>query len=185
MAWAPGATPHAALTAMSRRLPHLPLDRATLPIAAALLCSWLGWLGLESWQYRDSLAEQASVSVPSAVPLRPAPTPLDAHNINRLFGAVPPEQQLHAVPLVLLASLADTRAERSRALIQSPEGSAFYGLGARLPGGALLKAIATDRVLILSGGREQVLPLPGHTTRLLAPLAVGDAKSSAEAENTP
>lgn len=170
---------------MPSRIPALPfLQRLLLPATGVALCAWMAWLALESWQYSRALAAPDSAPTPPAAPSRPAPAPLDTRGVARLFGAMPAERQ-QAVPLSLLASLADTRAERSRALIQSPEGTAFYGLGARLPGGAILKAIATDRVLILLGGREQTLTFPSHATRLLAPLSASPGAPLAQAENTP
>ncbi|HCR1748357.1 TPA: hypothetical protein ONB21_001040 [Pseudomonas aeruginosa] len=172
------------MTATLRRIPVRPSPPGLLLSCASLaFCAWLGWLILDSWQYGHALDAEDNPPAPLAAEPRPAPTPLDTRGIARLFGAMPAEQQ-QAVPLSLLASLADTRAERSRALIQSPQGAAFYGLGARLPGGAVLKAIATDRVLILLGGHEQVLTFPSHTTRLLAPLSASRDATTAEAEST-
>lgn len=153
-------------------LVRLPLQRLIVPVGASLLCAWLGWLGLDSrtWlQALDTPAGQASEAAPPMAKPLPA---LDIQAIAELFGARPPEPVetgRHAVPLTLLASLSEERAVLSRALILSPEGSAFYRLGDRLPGGARLKAVHPDHVLLQLAGREQRLSFPHANERFLTP----------------
>lgn len=151
---------------------RLPVQRCFLPLGIAGLCAWLGWLCLDSWNYRQALAnqvEQAATPAPKAPEAHLHP---DNRTIAELFGAVPPEPMeslQRAVPLTLLASLMEHQAIQSRALIQSPEGSAFYMLGDRLPGGAQLKDVQADHVLILLGGRQHILRFAQPQGRLLTP----------------
>ncbi|MCO6056639.1 hypothetical protein NG726_08110 [Pseudomonas sp. MOB-449] len=150
------------------------LQRSLLPLGVAALCTWLGWLGLQGWHYRQTLDTPPDPTSTPAPQSAPAHHPLDTGAIAELFGAVAPEAldaSPHAVALTLLASLSESRAVVSRALIESPEGSAFYRLGDRLPGGARLKAVYPDHVLIQLGGREQRLSFSRAPERLLTPRA--------------
>ncbi|AOE87586.1 type II secretion system protein N [Pseudomonas sp. TCU-HL1] len=158
---------------MPRILPLL-AQRGLIPVGIIALSAWLAWLGVQGWNYwqaMDTPPDPAIASVDRSAPTHHA---LDQYTIAELFGAVPSEPldaSPHAVALTLLASLSDDHAVLSRALIESPEGSAFYRLGDRLPGGARLKAVHPDHVLIQLGGREQRLSFPRVPERLLAPRA--------------
>ncbi|EPL08056.1 type II secretion system protein N [Pseudomonas sp. CF161] len=161
------------LNAVKARLAKLPLRRCVLPLS---VCALSATLALDSWDFIQQLPK------PTAPDTTPAPTTpplaaLDPQVIASLFGAMPPEMQVsaNAVPLTLLASLAAPRSEDSRALIRTPEITAFYSVGDRLPGGANLSSISPDHVTIMRGGRAQVLAFPSHTARLLTPTPVADA----------
>ncbi|MFK0089240.1 type II secretion system protein N [Pseudomonas sp. NPDC090755] len=181
-------------------LMRLPLRHPLLVLGIAMLCAWLGWLGQNSWKYQQALSMQPQP------PAEPTPragvghSPLDSQAIAELFGAIPPtplEAGQGAMALTLLASLSESQALESRALIQSPQGAAFYRIGERLPGGALLKAVYVDHVLIQRGGREHSLQFPQHQNRLLATaqrsqpqstrqnLQAGRRAHSSQAETTP
>ncbi|BBP83938.1 hypothetical protein PHLH8_35800 [Pseudomonas sp. Pc102] len=156
-------------------LPRALPPRALHALAALLLCAWLAWLGLASGDYRQALRTQAQAQ-PTRPPLPtalPAPT-LDATAVALMFGAMPPQPDAHeedpGMPLTLLASLRAEHPDDSRALIASPGGSAFHRPGERLPGGALLRSVETDHVLILRNGREQRLGFARPAETLLVPM---------------
>ncbi|WP_236206876.1 type II secretion system protein N [Pseudomonas tohonis] len=158
-------------------LPRALPPRALHGLAALLLCAWLAWLGLGSGDYHQALRAQADTQ-PTRPPLptaMQAPS-LDATAIALMFGAMPPQPDAHEQedPGMLLTLLASLRAEHpddSRALIASPGGSAFHRPGERLPGGALLRSVEADHVLILRNGREQRLGFARPAETLLVPLA--------------
>ncbi|MDH4585460.1 hypothetical protein E8F20_26790 [Pseudomonas sp. BN415] len=151
------------------------LQRGLIPLGLAVLGAWLGWLGLQGWHHWQALETPLALTTAPSAESDPAHHPLDNRAIAELFGAVtlePLAGSPHAVDLTLLASLSEGHAVLSRALIQSPDGSAFYRLGDRLPGGARLKAVYPDHVVIQAGGHEQRLSFPRASERLLAPRAV-------------
>lgn len=147
-------------------------QRGLLPVGIVAFCAWLAWLGVQGWDVQQALDTPRVPASTALNPSTPAHLALDPHAIAELFGAVALES-LDASPqpvaLTLLASLSESRAVVSRALIESPEGSAFYRLGDRLPGGARLKAVHPDHVLIQLGGHERRLSFPRAPERLLAP----------------
>ncbi|WP_271409322.1 type II secretion system protein N [Pseudomonas sp. Q1-7] len=186
---------------MKRALPalaRLSLQRCLLPAGVAGLCAWLGWLGLDGWRYQQAVAAQVEQAAAAPPKVQQPHTRPDDRSIAELFGAVPPapvEALQRAVPLTLLASLAESQATASRALIQSPEGSVFYRLGDRLPGGAQLKSVQADHVVIQLGGREHILRFARSQDRLLVPRpaaspdplagTTGQGVSPSPAETTP
>ncbi len=139
--------------------------------ALLFLSAWLAWLAHGSWQLRQGL-NAATHQAPSAVEL-PARAQPDPQAIARLFGVQlqEPNSDQPRVPLVLLASLVAAQPELSRALIESPEGRRFYGIGEPLRGGGSLRQIGTDQVRVQRFGEELVLSLPLHETPLLTPQA--------------
>ncbi|WP_207166175.1 type II secretion system protein N [Pseudomonas protegens] len=149
-----------------------PSLRAGLLVGAlSFLAAWLAWLAYGSWQFRQSL-NPASQQAPAVVPAAPRSQP-DPQAIARLFGVQLQEHpsDLPRVPLSLLASLVAAHPEQSRALIESPEGSRFYGIGEPLPGGGSLRQIGTGQVRVQRFGEELILSLPQHATPLLTPQA--------------
>jgi len=148
----------------------LPSLRAGLLVGAlSFLAAWLTWLAYSSWQFRQGL-NPASLEAPSVAPPTPRAQP-DPQAIARLFGVQLPEHSsdLPRVPLSLVASLVAGQSEHSRALIESPEGRRFYGIGEPLPGGGSLRQIGTDQVRVQRFGEELILSLPQHETALLTP----------------
>lgn len=113
-----------------------------------------------------------------------------------LFG-IKPEQARIDVPveslpettlnLVLRGVIAASGAgEDSGAIIGAPSGiDTFYAVNARLPGGATLKEVHADRVVLDRGGRLETLRLPKESIDGGAPPARGaSARSSAPARET-
>lgn len=144
--------------------------RAGLLLGAWLiLAGWLAWLAHGSWQFQQSLNQAAAQAPPAAEPVaRAQPNP---QAVARLFGVQLPEHNsdVPRVPLTLVASLMDSRAEQSRALIESPEGSRFYSIGETLPGGGTLRQIDASEIRIQRFGEELTLALAQHETQLLIP----------------
>lgn len=159
-----------------QRLRHLPL-RVLPALGALALGAWLAWLGQDAWHYRAAIAaHRPQVLAPPEVQ-RTASAPLDHALVAQLFGVLPPgprmsaEETARALSLSLLASFAESRPEHSRALLASSAGSAFYRPGQSLPGGAVLRAVAADHVLIERDGREYRLDFPLRANRHFLPLA--------------
>ncbi|NBA96205.1 type II secretion system protein N [Pseudomonas sp. R5(2019)] len=151
-------------------------------MAAVLVLLGFGvvWLSIDLWQLNRTLRTPALIAPQAVAPLPPAAA-LEAGPIAALFGAQVPgqSQDRQAVPLTLLASLVETRLEHSRALIQAPATTRFYRPGESLPGGALLKHIASSHVVILRNGREQALNLKPARTGLLNPVPSGNPTPAA------
>lgn len=157
---------------------HLPLRRALLALAVLALAAWLAWLAQGAWHVRQALqAEQAQPAPSAAAPASVDAAPLDSTLVALLFGVLPVNRSAEAaaedastsLSLVLMASLAEHSDSDSRALIAGPSGSAFYRIGDRLPGGAVLRAVAPDHVLLNHGGRDYRLGFPRPETRLFVP----------------
>lgn len=146
--------------------------------AALLLLAWLAWLSRGSWQQLQSLETAANIA-PPAQTTAPLETP-DPLAIAQLFGVMPQaaDTSIAEVPLNLLASLQESTAEQSRALIASPDGSRFYRIGETLPGGAVLRQIDATHVLIQRLGNELSLPLNTSTSSLLTPVTSADELSA-------
>lgn len=115
-----------------------------------------------------------------AAPAAPAPTPANnkrqrvdiSEVVNwHLFGAAnvaptaassgpidAPETRLN---LVLRGVLSSHDPEHARAIIAEPNGNEnFFRIGSALPGGAELKEIYADRIILLRAGRHETLRLP-------------------------
>ncbi|WP_165672338.1 type II secretion system protein N [Metapseudomonas otitidis] len=157
---------------------RLPLRRALLALAVLALAGWLAWLAQGAWHARQALAATLAQPVPSAAaPVATEAAPLDNTLVALLFGVLPAsgsreeaaEDASTSLSLVLMASLAERGETDSRALIAGPSGSAFYRIGDRLPGGAVLRAVAPDHVLLNHGGRDYRLGFPRPETRLFVP----------------
>ena len=66
-----------------------------------------------------------------------------------------------ALPLELRGILGSTDASQARAIIaEQARDESFYSIGGSLPGGATLKEIHNDYVILLRGGRMETLRLP-------------------------
>lgn len=84
---------------------------------------------------------------PAATPVAASGTPIDA-----------PDTRLN---LVLRGVLSSQDAEEARAIIAEPNGNEnFFRVGSALPGGAELKEIYADRIILMRAGRHETLRLP-------------------------
>ena len=121
-------------------------------------------------------ASQGPGAAPLAAPARPAmnPTLRLATIVNaHLFGLAGASASGDAPPttaaLVLTGVLADRDPARGRAIIGEKAASAkLYAVGAAIPGGAHLRSVYADRVLIERNGALESLLLP-HTPLKSAP----------------
>jgi general secretion pathway protein C len=150
--------------------------RTLLQASSALgVLAWLAWLGQDSWQLLLSLETEANIAPPVTTAL-PRETP-DPVAIAQLFGVAPQDSSdsIPEVPLRLLASLVESQAEQSRALIASPEDSRFYRIGETLPGGGILRQVGINHVLVQRLGTEQILPMDTSSAALLTPIFETDA----------
>ncbi len=130
-----------------------PLPRATAPAGPAGERVW----NLAQWQLFGAKPEGARLEVP----------------VEAL-----PETTLN---LVLRGVFASSRpGDVSGAIIGAPNGvDSFYAINARLPGGATLKEVHADRVVLERSGRLETLRLPKET------LDSGAAPSSAARQAAP
>jgi general secretion pathway protein C len=121
-------------------------------------------------------ASQTPGVVPAPAPMRPAmnPTLRLATIVNaHLFGLAGANASGDAPPttaaLVLTGVLADRDPARGQAIIGERAASAkLYAVGATIPGGAHLRSVYADRVLIERNGAIESLLLP-HTPLKSAP----------------
>lgn len=124
------------------------------------------------------LAPPAAVTPPSAAPtvavVRPAASPgIDQLADLHLFGKAPPQQVAQAAPidapdtrlnLVLRGLVATTQPGEALAIIADPQGKEKpYHEGDALPGGAVLRHIYVDRVILARAGQLETLRLRRQT----------------------
>lgn len=100
------------------------------------------------------------------------PAPIDA-----------PETRLN---LLLRGVLSSDDPEQARAIIAEPNGTEnYFHVGSALPGGAELKEIHADRIILLRAGRHETLRLPREamedTVNAPAPISTPGANSEAGA----
>jgi len=125
-------------------------------------------------------AEQAPPPV-TAAPVATATARADALSLGReivtrhLFGQVQtarPDQAAVAIPetqlrLVLRGVMASTDPHTATAIIADPSGKEnFYTVGAALPGGATLKEVHAQHIVLSRGGRFETLRLPENTLKV-------------------
>ena len=139
---------------------------------AAIALSVLVWLVVDVWRFQNvlSLSQPAPTVTESQASL--ADQPLNIAAVASFLGVQQADEHAAAAapPLTLLACFVESRQELSRALIQSPDNSAFYRPGDSLPGGGTLTSVSTDEVLILRNGRHQTLTVAAPATPLFIAL---------------
>jgi general secretion pathway protein C len=142
-----------------------------------LLGIWLLYrLAVLAWQIvpAPELPEAPADAV-SVAPMVAASPRLNANEIINwhLFGtstASEPSESAESAPidapetrlnLVLRGVLSSDDANEARAIVAEPNGTEnFFRVGAELPGGAELKEIHPDRIILMRAGRHETLRLP-------------------------
>ena len=146
-----------------------PLQHAAPSITSILLVLLLAWLLADlTWALIPQHASSSSAYVPPpAMPARQ----VDAGRIaeRHLFGIPAATTGSQNAPdttlaLTLHGIVAGHGPEDSRALIVANGDEEPYALGAQLPGGAVIRAIYPDRVMLERGGRVEALRLPKDDT---------------------
>jgi general secretion pathway protein C len=156
------------MEATLRRWTHL-LQSAGPNVASVLLILLLAWLLAEfTWSVIPHKTSQTVVTTAPAATVRPQ---LDASQIadRHLFGSAAAQGNSSNAPdttlnLTLHGIVAGKRASDSRALIVANGDEEPYSLGAQLPGGAVIRSIYPDRVLLERNGRLEALRLPREDT---------------------
>lgn len=152
-------------------------------MVAIALCV-LGWLTFDLWQLQQGLSVSQPAPTINESRAAPADQPLNIAAVASFLGVQQQagDEALAAdTPLTLLACFVERRQDLSRALIQSPDASAFYRPGDSLPGGGTLTSVSTDEVLILRNGRRQTLTFAAPAT----PLFIASPPQASAASATP
>lgn len=134
-------------------------------LVRVLLVLWLAWLlAAFTWSL---LPQPASAPVVQDSSLASAARRVDAGRVanQHLFGQYSPQVTSTDAPdttlaLTLHGIVAGKRVQDSRALIVVNGDEEPYAVGAQLPGGAVIRAIYPDRVLLERDGRVEALRLP-------------------------
>ena len=137
-----------------------------LSVLMVLLLAWL--LAELTWSFIPQRKSATAPTAATAAGMRQ----VDADQVaNRhLFGVAgaPTGNGANApdtdLALTLHGIVAGKRAADSRALIVANGDEEPYGIGAQLPGGAVIRSIYPDRVLLERGGRLEALRLPTNDT---------------------
>lgn len=156
------------MEATLRRWTHF-LQNAGPNLASFLLILLLAWLLAEfTWTLIPRKATAASTSAAPAVAVHQQ---VDATRVadRHLFGTASAQGNGNNAPdttlnLTLHGIVAGKRASDSRALVVANGDEEPYGVGAQLPGGAVIRAIYPDRVLLERDGRLEALRLPKDDT---------------------
>lgn len=152
------------MEATLRRWTHL-LQSAGPNVASVLLILLLAWLLAQlTWSLIPRKATQATVASAPASVAHPA---VEAGQVadRHLFGTASAQGNASNAPdttlnLTLHGIVAGKRASDSRALIVVNGDEEPYAVGAQLPGGAVIRSIYPDRVLLARDGRLEALRLP-------------------------
>lgn len=132
-----------------------------VPVLGALI-----GLTLELQHFQQTLRNTQAPAPLAETQPAPGQQPLNVAAVAAFLGLQPQDGSAAElpVPLTLLASLVEARSELSRALIQSPDKSAFYRTGDSLPGGGTLARVSANQVVILRNGQRHILAFatPGN-----------------------
>jgi len=156
------------MDATLRRWTHL-LQNAGPNLASLLLILLLAWLLAElTWSLLPRKPAPTAVASTSAPAMRPQ---VDAARVadRHLFGTASAQGNASNAPdttlnLTLHGIVAGKRAADSRALIVANGDEEPYAVGAQVPGGAVIRSIYPDRVLLARDGRLEALRLPKDDT---------------------
>lgn len=192
----PGAFPHRPAAILSTSVRFLRADPARYSRPAALAVNGLLAAGIV-W----TLAQTALLYWPSdpdsrtTDSARQPPSVAAAGDRGRgsgdiaqwhLFGQPPPQTPVQVpvsapetqLELSLRGTLASQNPQRARAIIATPKGDEdHYAVGDTLPGGAEIRAIHPDRVVLMREGQYETLKLP----RERRASAGGDTRSAGRA----
>jgi len=153
--------------------------RHAIRILNLLLVIWIAWLlATMTWKLLGQ-TEPAGTALPESVPITPQTNKQEVLVRQlpnwHLFGEVAPEAE--PVKTVVPVDAPDTRLKLSlhgtfssadaalaRAIIADERGNEeMYAVGDILPGNAELSEIQSDKVILLRGGRYEILRLPRDT----------------------
>ena len=141
------------------------LQTSAPELMQVLLVLWFAWL-LASFTW-SLLPQPASAPTTQGPSLATSARHVDAARVAslHLFGQYAPQVTSTDAPdttlaLTLHGIVAGKRTQDSRALIVVNGDEEPYAVGAQLPGGALIRAIYPDRVLLERDGRVEALRLP-------------------------
>lgn len=135
-------------------------------VVLTLLIAWL--LAVLTWSFLPRPKAVAGLSAPAPV--------LSAHRVDagriadqHLFGTAAAGGNIGNAPdttlaLTLHGIVAGKRASDSRALIVANGDEEPYAIGSTVPGGAVIRAIFPDRVMLDRGGQIEALRLPKTDT---------------------
>ncbi len=154
---------------------------------AAIALSVSGWLSYDLWQLQQGLSVSQPAATITESRSEPADQPLNIGAVASFLGVqqqAGDDTSAAATPLTLLACFVESRQDLSRALIQSPDTSAFYRPGDSLPGGGTLTSVSTDEVVILRNGRRQTLAFAAPTTPLFIALPSPGSPQTSAASTT-
>ena len=132
-----------------------------LPLAAGMYLAW------DEWQYRKAVS-----TLPVLVPVNttkalPGSQAFNPEAIASVLGLSSRDVQVtSAEALKLIASFVSSHGT-SQALLAGAEGSRFYKVGERLPGGSVLRRVGTAYVVLWHNGREEWLVLRPAAAHLL------------------
>lgn len=152
------------MEATLRRWTHL-LQSAGPNLVSVLLILLLAWLLADfTWSL---IPRKSSQSVTTATPATAVRPQLEAAQVadRHLFGTASVQGNASNAPdttlnLTLHGIVAGKRASDSRALIVANGDEEPYAIGAQLPGGAVIRSIYPDRVLLERNGQLEALRLP-------------------------
>ncbi|MGD9889201.1 MAG: type II secretion system protein N [Halothiobacillaceae bacterium] len=157
-----------------QRLLRLTLSVVLLAILMSILARW-------TWLLLPVTPTEPSVITPAPSANAPATSPLASISSARLWGTAPAVAassvtQDTRLPLSLRGVLSGQMDGESLAMIEaSGSGTKVYRTGDSLPGGAILKDVLIDHVLIERAGNIERLPLPRQN---LNPQAVQSAPAA-------
>jgi general secretion pathway protein C len=182
------------------RLMQSDWTRHAIRVVNLLLIIWIAWLlATTTWQLLEK-QEPAETALPEVVPLTPQSSQQE-QLVRQLpnwhiFGEVAPE--VEPVKTVVPVDAPDTRLKLSlrgtfssvdsalaRAIIADERGNEeMYAVGDILPGNAELSEIQTDKVILLRGGRYEVLRLPRDTIAGNEAVATISATTASRSDTT-
>lgn len=157
-----------------------------LPVIAGLLLALGVGHSLAQLTWALWSGPRYAYQVPAIPPGGPGPAAMPAQALPdisalHLFGKFEPPQapvapaEIPVTPLNLLLRgvIAADNPASARAIIADQGGKEdYYAINAELPGGAKLKEIYTDRIILVRNNRDEVLRLPREGTDANIPVAV-------------